>query len=183
VVGGGGSVEGTGDPVVLRGEPGRGRSLVAGLIHSLGPHPDRPFVTVEASAMADESAIRETAESPSRASAAPPADWSDKLGQARGGTFYLDEGSGLPTDLKLHLLHELRSRDFEDTAARAAAPGDVRYVMSTGESLPALIERGRFRQELYHRISVLSLTLPRCGIAARTSICWPSRSAPAMPTS
>jgi two-component system response regulator HydG len=109
--------------------------------------------------MADEFAIRGADESPSRAPAAAPADWSDKLGQARGGTLYIDEVSGLTTDLQLHLLRELQLCDFESTA-HAAAPRDVRFVMSTGESLPALIERGRFHQELYHRISVISLRLP-----------------------
>ena len=139
--------------MLILGEPGTGKSLVARLIHSLGSHPDRPFVTVEASAMADEFAIRETAESPSRAPAAPPPDWSDKLSQARGGTLYLDEVSGLPTELQLRLLRELQARDFAATAAQAAAPGDMRYVMSTSESLPALVEQGRFHQGLYHRIT------------------------------
>jgi two-component system response regulator HydG len=147
-------------PVLITGEPGTGKSLVARLIHSLGPHPDRPFVTVDAPAMADGLAIREAAESPSRAPAAPPPNWSDRLGQARGGTLYLDEVAGLPIELQLHLLRELRDRDLEATAARAAAPGHVRYLMSTGESLPALIERGRLLRELCHRIGALSLTLP-----------------------
>jgi two-component system response regulator HydG len=156
-----GTLAATRASVLILGEPGTGKSLVARLIHSLGLHPDRPFVTVEASAMADASAIREAAESPSRAPATPPMDWSDTLSQARGGTLYLDEVSGLPTELQIHLLRALQSRDFEATAAaHAAAPGDVRYVMSTRESLPALIEQGRFRQELYHRVSIISLMLP-----------------------
>ena len=90
--------------MLILGEPGTGKSLVARLIHSLGPDPDRPFVTVEASAMADASATREAAESPPRAPATPPMDWSDTLSQARGGTLHLDEVSGLPTELQIHLL-------------------------------------------------------------------------------
>jgi two-component system, NtrC family, response regulator HydG len=155
-----GTLAATRAPVLILGEPGTGKSLVARLIHSLGSHPDRPFVTVEASAMAHEFAIRETAESPSCAPAAPPPDWSDKLSQARGGTLYLDEVSGLPTELQLHLLRELQARDFAATAAQAAAPGDMRCVMSTSESLPALVEQGRFHQGLYRRINVVRLMLP-----------------------
>ena len=99
-----GTLAATRASVLILGEPGTGKSLVARLIHSLGPHPDRPFVTVEASAMADASATREAAESPSRAPATPPMDWSDTLSQARGGTLHLDEVSGLPTELQIHLL-------------------------------------------------------------------------------
>ncbi len=155
-----GTLAATRAPVLILGEPGTGKSLVARLIHSLGSHPDRPFVTVEASAMAEEFEIRETAESPSRAPAAPPPDWSEKLSQARGGTLYLDEVSGLPIELQLRLLRELQARDFAATAAQAADPGDMRYVMSTSESLPALVEQGLFHHGLYHRINVISLMLP-----------------------
>jgi len=155
-----GTLAATRASVLITGEPGTGKSLVARLIHSLGPHPDRPFVTVEASAMADEFAMRETAESPSRAPAAPPPDWSDMLSRARGGTLYLDEVSGLPTELQLHLLRDLQFRDYGAAAGYPPSGGEVRFIMSTGESLPALIEQGRFRQELYHRISAISLILP-----------------------
>jgi two-component system response regulator HydG len=155
-----GTLAATRASVLILGEPGTGKSLVARLIHSLGSHPDRPFVTVEASAMAHEFAHRETAESPSRATAAPPPDWSDKLSQARGGTLYLDEVSGLPTELQVRLARELRALDFAATDTHAAAPGDIRYVMSTRESLPALVEQGRFDPGLYHRINVISLMLP-----------------------
>jgi two-component system response regulator HydG len=110
--------------------------------------------------MAHEFAHPETAETPSRATAAPAPDWSDKLSQARGGTLYLDEVSGLPTELQRRLLRELQALDFAATDTQAAAPGDIRYVMSTRESLPALVAQGRFDQGLYHRINVVSLMLP-----------------------
>jgi two-component system response regulator HydG len=155
-----GTLAATRASVLILGEPGTGKSLVARLIHSLGSHPDRPFVAVEASAMAHEFAHPETADSPSRATVAPPPDWSDKLSQARGGTLYLDEVSGLPTELQLRLLRELQALDFAATDTQAAAPGDIRYVMSTRESLLALVEQGRFDQKLYHRINVISLMLP-----------------------
>jgi two-component system response regulator HydG len=146
--------------VLILGEPGTGKSLVARLIHSLGSRPDRPFITVDALEMAHEFAHRETAESPSRATAAPPPNWSDKLSQARGGTLYLDEVSALPTELQLHLSRELRAPSFAATDTQAAAQGDIRYLMSTCDSLSALVDQGRFDERLYHRINVISLTLP-----------------------
>ncbi|HKI16251.1 MAG TPA: helix-turn-helix domain-containing protein, partial [Isosphaeraceae bacterium] len=59
-----------------------------------------------------------------------------------------------------HLLRELQFRDYEATAGRPVSSGEVRFLMSTSENIPALIDQGRFRQELYHRISVISLILP-----------------------
>ena len=68
--------------------------------------------------------------------------------------------ASLPLELQLNLFRELHFRDYEASTGHSPSPGDARLVMSTSENLPALIEQGRFRQELYHRISVISLMLP-----------------------
>jgi two-component system response regulator HydG len=86
--------------------------------------------------------------------------WSDKLNQARGGTLYLDEVAMLPIELQHHLLRELQYRDYEASTGHPLLLGEVRFLMSTGENLPALVEQGRFREELYHRAGVISLMLP-----------------------
>jgi two-component system response regulator HydG len=62
--------------------------------------------------------------------------------------------------VQLHLLRDLQFRDYSAAAGHLQPAGDVRFIMSTSESLPALIEQGRFRQELYHRISVVMLSPP-----------------------
>ncbi len=147
--------------VLIVGEPGTGKSLLARLIHSLGPNPERPFVSVESSALADERSSHEPPDAPyTSASGNDPRHWTGKLAQAHGGTLYLDEVAALPHDCQLHLFRELHFRDYEASAGHPLPPGDARFIMSTSENLPALIDQGRFRQELYHRISVISLMLP-----------------------
>jgi two-component system response regulator HydG len=147
--------------VLLVGEPGTGKSLLARLIHALGPDPQRPFVTVEAAEMAEESGMRATAGKPT----AGPTDsalvvWSEKINQARGGTLYLDEVAWLPIELQHHLLRELQYRNDEASSGHPAPHAELRFLVSTCEDLPALIEQGQFREELYHRLGVLNLMLP-----------------------
>jgi two-component system response regulator HydG len=145
-------------PLLIVGEPGTGKSLVARLIHALGDHSESPFVTADVSAMGDQFAGGNTTEPPCRPPAAAPPEWSSKLDLARGGTLYIDEVCGMSTDLQLHLLRELRSIGFGSSTQ--APRSDVRYVMSSCENMTELIERGRLHEELCHRISLLSLMLP-----------------------
>jgi two-component system, NtrC family, response regulator HydG len=146
--------------VLIIGEPGTGKSLLARLIHALSPGPDRPFITLEGSAMGDEVSMPESDEVPPPAKSSESLDWPGKLAQAHGGTLYLDEVAALPLEMQLQLLRELQFRDYEASAGHPMPPGETRLLMSTSENLTALIEQGRFRQELYHRISVISLMLP-----------------------
>jgi two-component system response regulator HydG len=153
-------------PVLVAGEPGTGQSQLARLIHGLGAGPDRPFLTCEAAALAEELSADEP-EEPGRAVAAPsppPADpariWAATIDPARGGTLHIDDVAALPTALQLHLLRDLQSRDYGAASGSSSPAGEVRYILSTSEHLPGLIEQGRFPQELYHRISVIVLMTP-----------------------
>ncbi len=146
--------------VLIVGETGTGKSMVARLIHALG-NPRSAFVTVEGTALADELSLREESDD-DPLEGPPPAStgWMTKLAAAKGGALYLDEVAAMPMELQLSLLRELQYRDYEAAAGHAIPTGEVRFLMSTRENLPALIEQGRFRQELFHRVSVISLMLP-----------------------
>ena len=156
------TVASTRTSVLIVGEPGTGKSLLARLIHALGSTADRPFVTVEPSAFVEDLITPQRTEPfySSAASNSNPQEWTTKLSQAHGGTFYIEEVAALPVEFQHHLLRELHFRDYEASAGHPASSGDARFVMATSENLLSLIDQGRFRQELYHRISVISLMLP-----------------------
>ena len=152
------TIAGTRSSVLITGEPGTGKSLLAQLIHALGLTPDRPFVTVLGSTMADEHSMQEPNDNMSGTNHS--VNWSNKIAQASGGTLFIHEVSALPLELQLHLLRELQFRDYEASSGHVAQTSEARLIMSTSENLTSLIDQGRFRQELYHRISVISLMLP-----------------------
>ncbi|MFO0892192.1 MAG: sigma 54-interacting transcriptional regulator [Isosphaeraceae bacterium] len=148
--------------VLIMGEPGTGKSLLAQLVHRSGASPDQPFVVLNAEQLGDPGEAADEAENGPADSTSALSDWASKLAQARGGTLHIQEVGCLPVELQLQLFRELQLQDMELAAGRprmASRPG-VRFVISTSENLPALLEQGRFRPELFHRISSLCLTIP-----------------------
>jgi DNA-binding NtrC family response regulator len=154
-----GAVAAIGTSVLILGEPGTGKSLVARLIHLLGHHPEQPFVTVAESTMAEALSRDKTLGFRPAALGETSRDWSDEFNQARGGTLYLDEVGALPIAVQRHLLRELQYRDEEAIADHPPLLCEVRLLMSSSESLANLLDQGRIRPELYYRINPINLRL------------------------
>ena len=149
-------------PVLILGDRGTGKSLLARTIHSLGNRSDRPFVVVDCLSFGEPSAEREFPFNGSNGGY-PQSDltaaWAHKLGQAQGGTIFFNEVSQLSDPLQLSLLRAIQDREYDHPSGLPMA-SDVRFLISTSESLSESVEQGKFRQDLYHRISVICLKLP-----------------------
>ncbi len=156
-----GTIASTRTPVLIVGERGTGKALLARTIHGLGSRADQPFVTIDCAALTEAHAERERSAGLLSSSRTEPGfDWLSKLTQAQGGTHYLNEVSALSEPLQHLLLRALQDREQDHAQGHYSPHSDVRFLLSTNENLVTLVEQGRFRQDLYHRASVVCLKLP-----------------------
>ena len=148
-------------PVLLLGETGAGKELFARALHQAGNHPDGAFIAVNCGAFTRELLASELfgyadgAFTGARRGGLP-----GKFEQANGGTLFLDEVGELPLDMQPHLLRVLQDgvvTRLGDTRERRVS---VRVVAATNRDLQKEIAAGRFREDLYHRLCVVSLLLP-----------------------
>ena len=157
-----GTLAATRSSVLIMGEPGTGKSLLAHLLHLGGGQAGGPFVSLKASELGEPEREDEELDVPAFHSASAISVWSEKLAQARGGTLHVQEVATLPQEIQLQLLRELQFHDIDVASGhhRPAGLTGVRFVLSTSDNLPAVVEQGRFRPELYHRISTFCLMVP-----------------------
>ncbi|GAC1475793.1 MAG: sigma-54 dependent transcriptional regulator [Isosphaeraceae bacterium] len=158
-----GTMAHTRTPVLIVGERGTGKALLARTIHGLGAEVDRPFVSVDCLALTEATLERERNRATGgfpQPRAEPGYDWASKLAQAKGGTLFLNEVASLSDGLQLELLEVLQEREGDSGPHGQGSSADVRCLMSTSENLFALVQEGKFRQDLYHRVSVVCLKLP-----------------------
>jgi two-component system response regulator PilR (NtrC family) len=147
-------------PVYITGESGSGKELAARLIHENGARRERPFVPVNCGAIPE--TLMESEFFGYRKGAFTGAD-SDREGffqVASGGTLFLDEVADLPLAMQVKLLRAIQEKRVRKVGATAEDPVDVRIISATHQSLPRLVEAGKFRQDLYYRLAVIELRMP-----------------------
>lgn len=147
-------------PVHISGESGSGKELAARLIHRLGNRADKAFVAVNCGAIPE--TLMESEFFGYRKGAFTGAD-TDRNGffqAADGGTLFLDEVADLPLSMQVKLLRVLQEKKVRKVGATQEEPIDVRIVSATHQNLAALVESGRFRQDLYYRLNVIDLVMP-----------------------
>ncbi len=146
--------------VLITGESGTGKSLVARAIHARSPRADAPFVEVACGALPDTLLESELFGHVRGAFTHAVADKPGKFAAADGGTIFLDEVATASPQLQVKLLRVLQERQFEPIGSNATREVEVRVLLATNHDLRAEVRAGRFREDLFYRINVVNIQLP-----------------------
>lgn len=146
--------------VLLTGETGVGKEVVARLIHRRSSRRDSPFVAVNCAAIPGELLEAELFGAARGAYTGAVKDRPGKLEVADGGTLFLDEIGDMPSSLQPKLLRVLQEGSVERLGSNVARSVDVRILAATHQDLPVLVRDGRFREDLYYRINVFPIHIP-----------------------
>lgn len=146
--------------VLITGASGTGKEYVAHRIHSLSKRADKPFVAIDCGAMLKDLAASEFFGHVKGAFTGAVTDKTGAFVEANGGTLFLDEVGNLSYDVQVQLLRALQERRIRPVGSTQEIEVDIRLVCATNENLPLAIERGEFREDLYHRINEFTLRMP-----------------------
>jgi DNA-binding NtrC family response regulator len=146
--------------VLMTGESGTGKSLIAHAIHQNSPRKDKPFVELSCGSIPETLLESELFGHVKGAFTGAHADKVGKFLAANGGTIFLDEINSASPGMQLKLLRVLQERRFEPVGSTQTVEVDVRVVLASNQPLEQLVADGRFRQDLYYRINVVKIELP-----------------------
>ncbi len=147
-------------PVFITGESGSGKELAARMIHIGGPRADLPFVPVNCGAIPENLMESEFFGYKKGAFTGAEGDRDGFFQAANGGTLFLDEVADLPLPMQVKLLRAIQEKKVRKVGATNEEPVDVRIISATHKRLPALVEAGEFRQDLFYRLHVIELAMP-----------------------
>jgi NtrC-family two-component system response regulator AlgB len=146
--------------ILLLGESGTGKSVMARTIHQQSPRRGHAFVTVSCPSLSRELLESELFGHVKGAFTGALSDTWGKVAAADGGTLFLDEIGDLPLEVQARLLRLLQEREYERVGETRPRKANVRVISATNHDLTAAVAQGKFREDLYYRLNVISLTLP-----------------------
>lgn len=146
--------------VMICGQSGTGKELVANALHQHSPRAKRPFVAINIAAIPAELLESELFGHEKGAFTGAQAQRLGRFEQAQGGTLFLDEIGEMPAELQTRLLRVLSDRRFYRVGGRQLVDVDVRVLAATNRNLERQVEEGHFREDLYHRLNVIRINLP-----------------------
>ena len=162
--------------VLITGETGTGKELIARAIHNLSERQSCPFVAVSCGAIPETLIEAELFGYEKGAFTGAVGSRKGYLEQAGQGTLFLDEIGELSPHTQVKLLRVLQERQFSRLGTSAIIPLQARVLFATHRNLAKMVEEGCFRLDLYYRVNVMSIKAPRCAITARISLRSPGTS-------
>jgi two-component system response regulator PilR (NtrC family) len=148
-------------PVFICGDSGTGKELVARQIHQQGPRASAPFVAVNCGAIPSELMESEFFGHLKGSFTGATSDSEDLFKAADGGTLFLDEIADLPLAMQVKLLRVIQEKSIRAVGAQHEEPVDVRIISASHKDLESMVKSGDFRQDLYYRINVIGVSVPR----------------------
>lgn len=146
--------------ILITGETGTGKELIANLIHQASHRRNKPFVPVSCAIFAETLIESELFGHERGAFTGAIKDRPGRFEAAEGGTLFLDDVDDVPLSVQVKLLRVLQNRIIERVGGSRAIPIDVRTVTGTKRDLKQLVAEGKFREDLYYRLNVIPITLP-----------------------
>ena len=146
--------------VLIQGETGTGKELLAKAIHHLSPRKDKPFIAINCGALPDTLLESELFGYKAGAFTGAEKDKPGRFALADGGTLFLDEIGDISPALQVRLLRVLQERCYEPLGATVSVKTNVRVITATNKNLAAQMESGDFRSDLFYRINVVRMDLP-----------------------
>jgi len=150
----------TDSPVLLNGETGVGKDVIANAIHLGSPRRDGPFIPVNCGAIPDSLLDSELFGHEKGAFTGALSRKRGRFERADKGTILLDEIGEMPLDAQVRLLRVIQHREIERVGGTERIPVDIRIIAATNKELSTLLQAGRFREDLYYRINVFPLVVP-----------------------
>jgi len=146
--------------IIIQGESGTGKEVVANIIHRKSERKDKPFIAVDCGAIPDTLVESELFGFEKGAFTGATSTKKGKFEEANGGTILLDEITNLPFDSQAKLLRAIESREIYHVGGKKPIKIDVRIIATTNLDLLEVVEEGKFRNDLYHRLNQFKIILP-----------------------
>lgn len=146
--------------VLIRGESGSGKGVLAKAIHDTSPRAEKPFIKVHCAALAPGLLESELFGHVKGAFTGAVRDKPGRFEAAAGGTLFLDEIGDISLDVQTKMLRVLQEKTFERVGSNESIQVDVRLIAATHQNLEQFIRDGRFREDLYYRLNVITLSMP-----------------------